>query len=100
MDPIPSTGRLEISVVVGIFAVSLSNIVIHVLSRQFGLDRFNPKGFKFKHGHSARGVLKQGVINPDGYLLTRNTLPSNQVLFQYLLSQIFSVHFFSQLKSE
>jgi len=90
MDAVSGACCLKIPVVIGIFAVCLKDVVIHVLGCQFHIDRIEPEGFKFQHGHGSRGILKQSMVNLDTDFLSGNESAIDHVVFYDLLSEVFS----------
>src|SRR5208337_2833091 len=93
MDSIPGRSALKVDVIVGILAVCLDDVVIHVLDGKISLYRTHPQGLEFQHGHGPCGVLKEYLVDSDADFLTRNQSSFNQVSFEYLLGQILSHYF-------
>ena len=88
MDAVAGTGRLQIFVIVRILVIRLKNIVVHILRCQLNVDRVEPQGFKFEHGHGAGSILQQRVVDRDRHLPAAYHLPVNQMGRQDLMGQI------------
>ena len=69
-DAVLGCHRLQIPVVVRIFKAALQGVVVHIGHAQLSFYLGNPHGFKFQIGHGAGGILGQGLVNPQGNLLT------------------------------
>ena len=55
---------LEKAVVVGIFKSGLQRVVVHIAHGELCLDTVKPDGLELQIGHGARGVLGQGLVDP------------------------------------
>jgi hypothetical protein len=94
MNPVSGAGCLEISVVIRVLAICLEQIVIHILHGEIRMDRIEPQSFELQHSHSARGILKEGLVYLNADLFSDNKVPFNQVVFYNLLSQVLCHTFF------
>jgi hypothetical protein len=64
-DSVACRGSLEEPVVIGILVIGLEKVVVHILYRELCLYPVDSQGLELQQGHGPRGILKQGVINPD-----------------------------------
>jgi hypothetical protein len=53
--------------------------VVGILSGQFRPHSVNSQGFKFQHGHGSRGILKQGMVDPNSHLFVTNDFSLNKM---------------------
>ena len=65
--------------VLRILLVGLEQVVVDVLGAEFGVDTFQPKGFKLLHHQGAGRVLGQRLIYPQRNLLAGTHHPIDEV---------------------
>jgi hypothetical protein len=64
-DPVFGGYTLKVLMVIRIFEPNLNGVVIHITDRKFIPDAIQPHCFKLKIRHRSRGILGQGLIDPD-----------------------------------
>ena len=74
--------------VVGVLAVGLQQVVVHVLDRDAGPDPVQAQGFELQHDHGAGGVLGQRLVDREGDLRTGLHLAGDQVRLDELLRHV------------
>ena len=78
-DPVLFRHRLDVAVVVGVFKARLEGVVVDIGHGALRLYPVQTHGLKFQIGHSAGGVLGQGLVDPQGGLLTGDHAAAHQV---------------------
>jgi hypothetical protein len=80
-DSVACGGGLEKPVIIGVFVIGLEKVVVHILYRELCLNTVYSQGLEFQQSHGPRGILKQGVINPDPNLGAREKPAFDQMGF-------------------
>jgi hypothetical protein len=88
VDPVASTGGLQVFVIIRIPVIGLQDVVVYVLRPKLHLDPLHSQGFEFQHGHGPGRILKESVIHADGNLLASGQLTLDKVSLQNLMGEI------------
>ena len=90
MDAVFCRHGLEIAVVVGVLEPVLQGVMVHIAYGKLGCDPVHTHGLELEVGHGACGVLRQGLVDPDGDLVPRLQGPFHEVGFQDLFNKVLS----------
>ena len=75
--------------VVRVFVSGLEDVVVHVLRRLTDRYRGAPHLLELEPGEGPRRVLEEGLIHPEGDLLTRVHFPGDEVVPNQFASERF-----------
>ena len=78
---------LEEAVVVRVLVVELDDVVVDVLDRALDLHARNAELLELHERHRPRGVLEQGLVDPQGDRAARHQLALLEVLLEDLARQ-------------
>jgi hypothetical protein len=56
---------LEVAMIVGVLETDLNRVMINIADGKFGSNPRDIHGFKLQISHGSRGILGQGLIDPD-----------------------------------
>ena len=77
---------LDVLVVIRVFKAGLQGVVVNIGYALHGSDPADTHSLKLQVSHGSRGVLRQGLVNPDGDLFACRGFSADQVGIQNLLS--------------
>ena len=67
-DAVLGGNGLDVPVIVGVLKAGLEGVVVDIGHGSLCFDPVNAHGLKFQIGHGAGGILRQGLVNAQGYL--------------------------------
>ena len=77
---------LDVLMVIRVFKAGLQGVVVNIGYALHGSDPADAHGLKLQVSHGSRGVLRQGLVNPDGDLFACRGFSTDKMGVQNLLS--------------
>ena len=91
VDAVLAGHGLDILMIVRVLKAGLQGVVVDIRHALPGFDPADAHGLKLQVAHGARGVLGQGLVDPDGYFLPRVQPAAEQMGAENFLSQVHEV---------
>ena len=89
-DAVLGGNGLDVPVIVGVLKAGLEGVVVDIGHGSLCFDPVNAHGLKFQIGHGAGGILRQGLVNAQGYLSPRLHAAADQMGGDQLFCQCLS----------
>ena len=84
-DAVLLRDALDVLMVIRVLKAGLQGVMVNIGNTLHRPDPADPHGFKLQVGHGAGGVLRQGLVDPDGDLFPGRGFSADQMGVQDFL---------------